>query len=395
MFKQKNKTLLVLSLVMVVNALSYGILIPLLYPYAARFGLDAAGLGFLFAAYSFFQFLATPVIGRMSDRFGRKPLLIISLLGTSVSLVLFASAGNMVSLFLARILDGVTGGNNSVAQAVIADSTAGKDRAKSFGIIGASYGFGFLIGPALGGLLGGVSLTAPFWVASVIAFLAALLCALFLQETNTRKQEKAVQKEGLFNFERLVTVLKTPVVGSILLIILASSIGHNSFVVGFQSFSVDALHLSTTMVGLIFSMIGLLSVIMQSVGIRFLLDHFKSEEKLLKVSLFSTALMMVLFYLQKNVILFVGLSMTYILFFAPQMVLGSSLISHHSQDEDQGGILGISQSYLSLGQIIGPVLAGGVIQLGLPLIFLAAGGVFFIGAILGAQLHRTTIKANL
>ncbi|HEX7017676.1 MAG TPA: MFS transporter, partial [Patescibacteria group bacterium] len=115
----KNPTLLMLALVMLVNALSYGTIIPLLYPYASRFGINAFSLSLLFISYSLFQFIATPIIGRLSDKYGRKPLLLLSLGGTSLSLALFASATTVPMLFIARIMDGITGGNMSVAQAVI------------------------------------------------------------------------------------------------------------------------------------------------------------------------------------------------------------------------------------------------------------------------------------
>lgn len=147
---------------MLVNALSYGTIIPLMYPYSARFGINALGLSLLFACFSLAQLIATPIIGRLSDKYGRKPLLLLCLGGTGLSLALFASAQNVAMLFVARILDGITGGNNSVAQAAIADSSTGKDRAQAFGLLGASYGFGFLLEPALGGVLSEISLSTPF-----------------------------------------------------------------------------------------------------------------------------------------------------------------------------------------------------------------------------------------
>ncbi len=395
MYIVKNKTLVVLILVMIVNALSYGILVPLLYPYASRYGLNATGLGALFASFSFFQFFATPVMGRLSDRFGRKPLLILSLMGTSVSLALFALAWNAPLLFLARILDGVTGGNNSVAQAVIADSTDGEERAKSFGIIGASYGFGFLIGPALGGLVGGLSLTAPFWLASGLALIASVMTYFFLEETNTDKSEVLVATEGVFNVSKWIQVFTTPVVGVALLITLVSATAHNGFVIGFQSYSVDVLFLSPQSVGLIFSLIGLLSIIMQSIGIRWLLKRFSSQERLLQVSLLGTAVVMVAFSVTQDISQFVLMSMAYILCFAPQMVLTSALISMRTNKEDQGGILGINQSFLSLGQIIGPLVAAVMSTISLEVVFLVAAVIFFVGFSISLTLNKSYKKFDL
>ena len=137
-----NKNFISVALIAIVNALGYGIIIPILYAYSKRFGLSDFENGLLFSTFAICSFIATPVIGRLSDKYGRKPLLTISLLGTAVSFFLAAFAPNAVVLFIARALDGITAGNISVASAVIADTTDEKSRAKGFGIIGAAFGFG-------------------------------------------------------------------------------------------------------------------------------------------------------------------------------------------------------------------------------------------------------------
>src|SRR5260221_5162841 len=150
--KHSNKlTLGIISFIAVVNMLGYGIIITIMYAYVARFGINALGIGILFASFSLAQFISTPIIGRLSDRFGRKPLLAYSVLGTAVSFLLMAVAKSASVIFLARTMDGISGGNISVAQAVISDSTEPKERAKWFGILGAAFGFGFVFGPAIGG----------------------------------------------------------------------------------------------------------------------------------------------------------------------------------------------------------------------------------------------------
>src|SRR5687767_12616977 len=142
MFK-KNRNLLIIALIAVVNALGYGIIIPILYSYSVKYGLSDFENGLLFATFSIFQFIATPIIGRLSDKYGRRPLLIFSIAGTGVSFLMMAFAPSAPFLFLARALDGITAGNIPVASAVITDTTEPKDRAAGFGIIGASFGFGF------------------------------------------------------------------------------------------------------------------------------------------------------------------------------------------------------------------------------------------------------------
>lgn len=193
----KNTVLILLAVVMLVNALSYGTIIPLLYPYAARFGIGPLELGVLFASFSVAQFIATPIIGRLSDKYGRKPLLLMSLFGTSLSLGLFAIAWSAPVLFIARILDGITGGNITVAQAIIADTYPPEERSKGFGILGAAFGFGFLFGPALGGVLSAINITAPFWFAAGLAAVSSLIGYFILPETLSDKNRRTVTNEPL------------------------------------------------------------------------------------------------------------------------------------------------------------------------------------------------------
>src|SRR4051812_29961 len=133
MFKT-NRNLIIIAIIVVVNALGYAIIIPILYPYSLKFGLSDFQNGLLFALFSVCQFIATPIIGRLSDKYGRKPLLLGSIIGTAISFVIMAFAPNAAFLFLARALDGITAGNIPVAMAVISDSTKPEERAKGFGI---------------------------------------------------------------------------------------------------------------------------------------------------------------------------------------------------------------------------------------------------------------------
>src|SRR5579859_2665188 len=164
MFKN-NRNLAIITLIALVNALGYGIIIPILYSYSRRFGLTDFQNGLLFSLFSLCQFLSTPVIGRFSDMYGRKPLLVISLLGTVGSFLTMAFAPSALFLFLARALDGLTAGNIPVAMAVISDSTKPEERAKAFGLVGAAFSFGFVFGPATAALTVGFGQAVPFILA--------------------------------------------------------------------------------------------------------------------------------------------------------------------------------------------------------------------------------------
>ena len=176
------RSLAVLFLTVFVSLVGFGIIIPLLPFYAQTFGASPTTIGLLFASFSLAQFVAAPVLGDLSDRLGRRPILIFSLLGTVLSFALLALAHSVTMLFVARIIDGLSGGNITTARAYIADVTPLEDRAKRYGLIGAAFGTGFVLGPALGGLFSRISYTAPIWAAATLSAIAATLAFLWLPE---------------------------------------------------------------------------------------------------------------------------------------------------------------------------------------------------------------------
>ena len=149
----KNKSLLTIFLIVFIDLLGFGIILPLLPYIAEKYSANPFQIGMLTATYSFFQLIAAPILGRLSDRYGRKKLLIISQFGSAVGYLILGLSGNLPLLFLSRIIDGITGGNISIAQAYIADVTTKENRARGMGMIGAAFGLGFIFGPAIGGFL--------------------------------------------------------------------------------------------------------------------------------------------------------------------------------------------------------------------------------------------------
>jgi DHA1 family tetracycline resistance protein-like MFS transporter len=183
------RSLVVLFLTVFVSLIGFGIIIPLLPFYAQTFGASPTTIGLLFAGFSIGQFIAAPVLGDLSDRWGRRPILIFSLLGTVVSFALLAVAHSITLLFVARIVDGLSGGNITTARAYIADVTPVEDRAKRYGLIGAAFGLGFIFGPALGAIFAHISYTAPIWAAAALSAAAALLAFLWLPEPQRHVSE--------------------------------------------------------------------------------------------------------------------------------------------------------------------------------------------------------------
>ncbi len=384
MNKQKN-TIYILMMIMLINALSYGTIIPLLYPYASRFGINAFGLSLLFASFSFFQFLATPIIGRLSDIYGRKPLLLISLFGTGISQLLLASATSIPFLFIARILDGITGGNNSVAQAVVADIYQKEDRTKAFGLLGAAFGFGFILGPAIGGIASQFGLSVPFILAAILAFISTALGLVILPETKNQ-QNKAHSVNKFIDISKLKNSLFSASTGILLLITLLASLGQNAFILGFQSITVDVFAMSPLTIGLLFTAFGVANVLMQAVGIGFLIKKY-SNSFLLIVSLLGGVIIVSLLGFATTSTLFIIGILLY-MWIPPAAPFLSALLSAATSEDEQGSIMGLSQSYLSLGQIVGPLLAGIVSILYIPGIFWLAASCWLIGTILAVKHYK-------
>lgn len=381
--KNFKSTTAILAFIMVVNALSYGIIIPLLYPYAEKFGITPVGLTLLVTCFSIAQFLATPVLGRLSDRFGRRPVLILCLLGTSISLGVFALAQSIAMIFIARMIDGVTGGNISVAQAIISDSAKGEDRTKAFGMLGAAFGFGFLFGPAIGGILGRYGMTLPFWFAAVLALVAVVLSFLFLPETlkPELRDVQTKQHEPLFNFHTLFKALFEPYTGIVLTISLISVTALNAFFIGFQTFTNDVLKLSPLEIGAFFTCFGLVGILMQMFAIGPVLKRFKSKKAILQFSLLASMVGMGLAFFAYSAWLFFAATMVFAILGAFRDPLISALLSERTKAEDQGGIMGINQAYVALGQILGPLSAGVVIGLSVHYVFLVAAGFLLLSVL--------------
>src|SRR5881394_500870 len=191
MLRLVTRPLLIIFLTIFVNLVGFGIIIPLLPFYAQTFGASPLVIGLLFAVFSLCQLAAAPALGDLSDRYGRRPVLIFSLAGTVVSFVMLALAHSVAMLFAARIVDGLSGGNISTARAYVADITGPKDRARAYGLIGAAFGLGFILGPALSGVLAPVSYTAPIWAAAAITLVATLMAWFWLPETVHRARAGA------------------------------------------------------------------------------------------------------------------------------------------------------------------------------------------------------------
>src|SRR3989440_6544883 len=208
----KRSPLLVIFVTVFIDLVGFGIVIPVLPYYAegTKFGATPSQVGLLFASYSIMQLIFAPVLGRLSDKHGRRPVLLASLLGTALGFFILGFATTLWMLFLGRIIDGVSGGNISTAQAYIADVTTKENRAKGMGLIGAAFGLGFVFGPAIGGILSRWGINVPFMFAGGLAFANAILLYFTLPETVTPDHPARVSAASGRGWQQLLVALREP-----------------------------------------------------------------------------------------------------------------------------------------------------------------------------------------
>ncbi|WP_413176133.1 MFS transporter [Anabaena azotica] len=375
-----NRNFWITALIAFVNSLSLTILIPIIYLYGKQFGLSDFQTSLLFSTYSIAQFFATPVIGKLSDRFGRKPLLIISLAGTVIANLIAGTASTAILLFFARFLDGITGGNMSVAQAVISDITSQKNRAQAFGIFGAAMGLGFVLGPAMSLLAQQLSLGAAFLASAGVAFVALLMTIFFLPETLQNKSKKSsnIFDLGLGN---LVKGLFMPGVGILLLINFLIGTTFTMFTYAFQPYFLRVLQQNSQSLTLLFLSFGAVGVIMQTWGVSVMSKRF-NVVKILFLGLFFRSLSFVLMPVWANINYFVIVSILFSIFNSLVQPMITTLISLNAKAEDQGTALGLNASYLSISNGIGPVIAGLIVHQSQPITYgyplYLAGGLTFL-----------------
>lgn len=386
----ENRNLAIIAVIALVNALGYGIIIPILYSYSVKFGLSDFQNGLLFALFSFCSFLSTPFIGRFSDKYGRKPLLLISITGTAISFVMMAFAPNALFLFVARALDGITAGNIPVASAVISDTTKPENRARGFGIIGASFGFGFVFGPAISALTLRFGYSTPFIIAAIISVIAVILTAIFLPETN--KNIGKIRSGKIFDFGKMINILGDKKVGLTLFITLVFSIALGMFIFAFQPFSVKIMKMSASEIAAAFTLFGLVGLVTQ-VAILPRIVKFWGDKKSLRMALgvSATAYLVMALTTYLPIYLAIVIASGFGNSFIQPLI--QTLLSKETDEKSQGTILGINASYMSIGTTVGPILGGLIATFYLPLPIIITAALIYLCLILTFRIKVS--KANL
>jgi len=351
-----TRPLLIIFLTILVNLVGFGIIVPLLPFYAETFGASPLVIGLLFAIFSLCQLLAAPALGDLSDRYGRRPILIFSLLGTVVSFVMLALAHSIAMLFAARIVDGLSGGNISTARAYVADVTEPKDRARAYGLIGAAFGLGFILGPALSGALAHVSYTAPIWAAAALTLVATIMAWLWLPETVHRAQAGAGNP-----FSYLPALIGRSPVRHVLTIDFLYWFAFAMFQTTFALFAGRRFGFDAARTGYFFAGFGVLGAVIQGGFIRPIVARL-GDKPTFRLGLVFGAVGLVAAALSNSVTAFtialVPLAFG-IGFGHPTM---ASLVSRVAKGDEQGRVQGAASAIESLGRTLGPVWGNASLQ---------------------------------
>ena len=344
--------------------MGFTIILPLLPFYAEHFGATPVQVGQIIAVYAFCQLVAGPILGQISDRVGRRPVLLLSQAGTFFGFLLLASARSLPVIFLARVIDGITAGNLSVAQAYIADVTEPQNRAKSFALIGISFGLGFLLGPAITSLFSHFDRQYPIYAA---AFLSALsIAGTFFLLPEPPKHAALPEETKGFDWKVYVHAFKNPGLAPLLWQFLAFIFTFAFFMSGFPLFAerrflFHGMPFGAKEVGYVYAYVGLLGIIIQG-GLTGRLVKFWGEARLIQFGFASMCLGFLLLGWAGTI--------PFLLFSVSLSFLGSSLlrpsltslITQRAGHGRQGTAIGITQSLMSISQIIAPLVGGFMIQ---------------------------------
>ncbi len=364
----KRSQLLPISLIVAVDVLGLTLVIPLLPFFAERYGASPSVVGLLVSAYAACQLISGPFLGALSDRFGRRPVLILSQIGTLIGFIILARAGALWMIFLSRLIDGSTAGNLSVAQAYIADVTPPEDRAKSFGIIGMAFGFGFLIGPALSGFLSHYGFVYPVYMACGLSFLSILGTVFILPEPARHVSPGEERKLGLFQFGSYRKDFQNPKISSTLFQFCAFFMAFSFFIAGIalfaeRRFTWHGIPFGPREVGYLFAYTGFLGIFIQGGFLARMVKRY-GEERLVIFAFSSAAIgYLTLGFARSIPVLLVAA--TFASFgtggLRPSL---TALVSRQAGRHEQGRMMGLIQGLNSMSSIIGPILTGILIDRG-------------------------------
>src|SRR6266566_3292302 len=367
----KRSPLVVIFTTVFIDLVGFGIVIPVLPFYAegSRFNATPRTVGLLFASYSLMQLIFAPILGRLSDKYGRRPVLLISIIGTGIGFLILGFATTLWMLFLGRILDGISGGNISTAQAYIADITTKEDRAKGMGLVGAAFGLGFIFGPAIGGILSRWGIAVPFLFAAGLCFANATLLYFTLPETVTAEHPARVSAAGGRGFNQLIQSIAQPRLGFVLAIYFLFIVAFSIMTTSFSLYTIFRFGYDAQHTGYLFAYVGVIAVIIQGGLIGRLVKKFGELPLVIVGALcFAGSLFAIPFVGPRTGGLLALLIGGGIFSMGNSLATPAlaSLASKSVGPAEQGSVLGVTQSAASLARAVGPSLAALLISSAIP-----------------------------
>jgi len=377
---RRKASLLILFSVVIVDLIGFGIVMPVLPFYAKSYGASAATLGLLFTSYSGAQFVFAPLWGRLSDRIGRRPVILLTVTGTALSLLFLGLAHSLAGLFAARLLAGAFGANVSVASAYVADVTDEAERTRWMAMIGASFGIGFTLGPAIGGLLAPFGYHVPMFAAAAIAAVNLAFAAVTLREPE-RHASQAVSGDGPRNRRE---VLRDPLLLRLCLAYFAFSVGVTQLEIVFAYFMKDRFGFDAREFGMLLVGMAVVMGTIQGGGMKPLAARFGERTLVVAGSLLLAVAFLAIPFAPALGPLFAVLTVAAVGRAITQPPL-MSLASHAATAKTRGVVMGTFQSSASLARVVGP-LAAGLYDLYPVAPFHLAGGLLLVVAFLGTAL---------
>ena len=346
--------------IMITEVLGFSLILPFLPFYAQEFGATPLTIGLILASFSFFQFISAPIMGRLSDHYGRKPLLVLSQLSTFVSFIILGFANSLWMIFLSRIVDGLLGSNYTIAQAYLSDISSTEDRTKVFGLSGVAFGIGFLIGPGIGGFLSGISYSLPAFLAAGVSGLTILITSLFLPETIKRKKDFKLDIK-IFQLDDFKRFFRDDATSPMMWQFFTYLLAHVLWVSSFALYAERQIGIGPMGVGYVLMYIGLTSIILRGGLLPKLVDFF-GDHTLQYMGIIAIIIGMMVSVFTTS---WIGLLLLATMFSfgsgisRPVMLSG---ISRSVPQTQQGTVLGVANSLGSIAQIIGPLVGGFMIN---------------------------------
>lgn len=377
----RKSSLLVIFLTVFIDLLGFGILIPILPAFASKdLNISDFGIGVLFASFSLMQFIFNPVLGRLSDKFGRKPLILITLFTTVISYLIFSFSNSFILLLVSRVLGGLGGSNIAVAQAYIADVTNKNQRSKGMGLIGMAFGLGFVFGPVVGGLLSNYGYHVAGLASAGFSFIAFLFALFTLKESVKKSsfEDRNQIRHKIFDVSHTKRILRHPEIGLLIVLFFVVTFSGANIYGTFTLLGYKAYGFSDTEIGYLFGITGIAGALVQGGLIRILTGKV-SDKVLILAGAFLLTFGIGLLPYSVN---FLGVAITVSVLAVGTGILQPvvlAMISKYSPDEEQGAILGLNQSLSALARVLGPFWGGFAFEyLGYQFPFLTGGVFMFI-----------------